>query len=128
MIDRGRVLRIVRMAVMTGIACAVVLMIPAAPGQTGGAIAPVGGGTTTAQAVPWRPFIDPISVHGSWYWLLIPMAFGVSVVYKAVRMQELQRYWLHVFYMTVQIVIAMILLGAASYVVVMKFAPYVATR
>lgn len=120
------------MAVWTAIALGVVMLIPAAPGQSEGGSggAGSGGGNGSGAAVvgdlPWRPFLDPIDLHNSWYWLLIPMAFGISVVYKAVRMQTLDRYWLQVLNLTVQIVFGMVLLGAATYLVVMVFAPYVA--
>lgn len=126
-IKTGRILRAARLALFTLIACGVVMLIPAAPGQ-GGATAPsvAAQGAGGARGLPWRPFVDPIDMHSTWYWLLLPMALGVSVVYKAVRVQSMERYWSQVLYMTVQIVIAMILLGATTYVVVMKFAPMVA--
>ena len=128
-IDRNWIFRAARLMVFTLIACGVVLLIPAAPGQTGGATSSaVAGSGASGRAIPWRPFIDPIDMHSNWYWLLIPMAFGVSVVYKAVRMHELRRYWSQVVYMTAQIVVAMILLGAATYIVVIQFAPFIASR
>ncbi|MFN7021072.1 MAG: hypothetical protein ACK4WH_07060 [Phycisphaerales bacterium] len=125
LLNRHRLARLVRAAVLGFVAFAVVLLIPRATGQTGAGTAPA---TAPAPSdLPWRPFIDPINVHQGWYWLLIPMAFGVAVVYKAVRMQELNRYWLQVAYLTAQIVIAMILLGAATYVIVIRFAPFIAS-
>ena len=73
----------------------------------------LGGAATT---MGWRPFLDPINVHELWWMLLIPMALGVSVVYKAVRVKTMERYWREVGVMTAQIVLAMILLGAGVYV------------
>jgi hypothetical protein len=78
--------------------------------------------------MPYRPFIDPLTLHDWWYWLLIPMALGIALVYKAVRLPSLERYWRHVAVMTVQIVMGMILLGAASYAVVVVYARFIAEK
>jgi len=125
-----RLRRVIKALAFAGIALAVVMLIPAAPGQSGGG----GGGAgraipgVSSTPLPWRPFIDPIDIHSHWYWLLIPMALGISVVYKAIRLQTLDRYWFQVLNMTVQIVVAMIMLGAASAFIVLKFAPFILSR
>jgi hypothetical protein len=77
---------------------------------------------------PYRPFIDPIQVHGKWWLMVIPMAFGVAVVYKAVRIRNLSGsgYWLGVLKMMVEIIAGMALLGVLSYGVVMVYARWVA--
>jgi len=55
------------------------------------------------------PFLDPISVfHDWWFLLLIPLAFGISVIYKAMRMPNLDGIWRQVAVMSTQIVLAMI--------------------
>ena len=42
----------------------------------------------------WMPFVQPMPGAIHWWWLLIvPMAAGVSVVWKAIRMPSLERYW-----------------------------------
>lgn len=75
----------------------------------------------------WRPFLDPMNVFQTWWWLLlVPMALGVSVVYRAVRLPTLERYWPLVLSMTAQIVVAMIALGAALYLFVQVFVPMIA--
>ncbi len=57
----------------------------------------------------WTPFINPMNVfHSCWYVLLVPLAFGISIIYKGVRMPDLQRFWREAFAMTAQIVLAMI--------------------
>ena len=71
----------------------------------------------------YTPFIDPINAHRWWYLLLIPMALGISVAYKAVRIPELKDLPRQVIIMTVQIVIAMIALGAGAFVFVQYIAP-----
>ncbi len=71
----------------------------------------------------WTPFIDPINAFGVWWALIVPLAFGMSVAYKAVRVNDLSRYWRQVGAMTVQSVAAMFLLGAAAYVLILHVIP-----
>jgi len=79
---------------------------------------------------PYRPFIDPVRgpVHSHWYFLLLPMAFGIAVVYKAVMLKTMEHYWTQVVYLTAQIVVGMILLALASYLLVMLYVPYIASH
>lgn len=77
---------------------------------------------------PFRPFIDPLELHQWWFLLLIPMAFLVSMTYKAVRLQSLENYWRHVLLMLFQIVVGMMALGATTYLLVFWFARFVAER
>lgn len=72
------------------------------------------------------PFIDPIDAHAWWFLLLIPMALGISMVYKAVRLRSLDRYWRKVFAMAAQIVVALIVLGAGFYILIEWVIPAVA--
>lgn len=76
----------------------------------------------------YRPFIDPITLHEHWFWLLIPMAIGVAMVYKAVRLRELDRYWRAVAVMTAQIIVGMIVLGLASYLLIVVYVQFLAER
>ncbi len=70
------------------------------------------------------PFIDPINALQSWwYLLLVPLSFGVTVIYRALRMPSLERYWRQVFLMTVQIVVAMIALAIVLVVLVQVVVP-----
>lgn len=66
----------------------------------------------------WRPFLDPLDLHGYWYLFLVPLALGISVAYKAIRMPTLDGYARAVVIMTAQIVLAMVLLWVASYLFV----------
>ena len=74
----------------------------------------------------WRPFLDPIDAHGWWYLLLVPLALGISVVYKAVRVSTLDGYWKQVIVLTAQIVIGIVALGAASYALTQHVIPIIA--
>lgn len=66
----------------------------------------------------WRPFLDPLDLHRVWFLLLAPLALGVALAYKAVRARDMNRYGREVGLMTFQIIGLMILLAAASFVIV----------
>ena len=87
-----------------------------------GSIAGAGG------ELPYRPFIDPLDLRGWWWVLLFPMALGVAVVYKAVRLHTLERYWRQVGLMTLQIVLGMVMLAAGSYGLVLVYVRFIAER
>lgn len=74
-------------------------------------------------AESWRPFLDPLDLHAWWWAFLPPLALGISVAYKAVRMPTLEGYRRAVLVMTLQIIAAMILLGVAAFLFVEYVAP-----
>jgi hypothetical protein len=82
-----------------------------------------------AQLAPliaaWRPFLDPLDLQRSWFWLILPLAFLVSMTYKAVRVETLRGYWRQVVIMTTQLIIAIIAMGAAAFVVVEYVLPII---
>jgi hypothetical protein len=54
----------------------------------------------------WTPFLEPMNAMQSWwYLLLIPLVFGISVIYRALRVEDYAIYWQSVIIMTVQIVL-----------------------
>jgi len=71
----------------------------------------------------YTPFIDPINVHRTWYLLLFPLALGISITYKAMRVGDMGQYIKQVLVMTAQIVGFMVLLGIASYVLIQHVIP-----
>lgn len=74
----------------------------------------------------WIPFLYPMhSVHHWWYVLMVPLAFGVSMIYKAVRMRNLDRYWGHVVIMTVQIIAGLVGLALALGILVEWLIPLI---
>jgi hypothetical protein len=79
-------------------------------------------GSLELSSVPaWRPFIDPIPgrlLHAYWWILLLPMALGVSGAYKAVRVDDLDRFARETLTMTLQVIAFMILLGACAFALV----------
>lgn len=66
----------------------------------------------------WRPFLEPLDLHDSWWWTLIGMALGISIAYRAVRVHSFEGYWKRVLVMTIQIVGGMMLLSGLVYLVV----------
>lgn len=74
----------------------------------------------------WRPFLDPLDLHSHWWMFLVPLSLLISVTYRAVRMRDLTGYWRAVAVMTIQIIIAMIALGAAAFLFVEFLIPLLA--
>jgi len=70
------------------------------------------------------PFLHPISAFQTWWYLLIvPLAFGIAVIYKALRVGDLRDYWRQVAVMTSQIILAMIALAVGLIVLVQVIVP-----
>jgi len=73
----------------------------------------------------YRPFLDPLDLHARWYLLIIPMAFFLSLAYKAVRVEHLRDLPRQTLVMTIQIILAMIAMGCAAYLFVQHLAPII---
>lgn len=72
------------------------------------------------------PFITPMHfLQPWWYLLLLPLAFGISLVYKAMHLSNLDRLLQSTLVMTLQIVLAVIALGIALIVVVQVLIPLI---
>ncbi len=72
------------------------------------------------------PFVSPVNFFQTWWYLLIiPLAFGVSVIYKAIRLPRLDAYWFQVWLMTGQIVLVMLLIAVALALFVQLVVPAV---
>ena len=39
----------------------------------------------------YTPFLEPLKIWDYWPWLIIPLCFAVSLVYKCVRSEDLRR-------------------------------------
>jgi hypothetical protein len=76
------------------------------------------------MAASYIPFLHPLNIfHEWWYLLLVPLAFGISVIYKAIRLHSLEHYWRQVTIMTLQIVFAMIGLAICLVILVQVVIP-----
>jgi len=73
----------------------------------------------------WRPFLDPLALDDVWFLLLVPLALLISIGYKAVRVGDMGRYWRDVAIMTVQVILAMILLWIAAWLVIFRIVPLI---
>jgi len=82
-----------------------------------------------AADVPWRPFLDPMPLawFDAWYLWMIPLAAFVALSYKAVRAYDIKPapFLRGVAIMTVQIILGMVALAAASYLLVEVFVPLI---
>jgi hypothetical protein len=57
----------------------------------------------------WTPFLEPMNaMQPVWYLLLLPMAFGISVVYRSLREYSYTLYWRSVVVMTSQVVFGIV--------------------
>lgn len=82
-----------------------------------------------AGLLAYVPFVQPLNIFHAWsYVLLVPLAFGISVIYKALRMRRLDGFWRHVLIMTTQIVLAMIALAVGLTIVVEVVVPLLPMR
>ena len=76
--------------------------------------------------IAYIPFLEPLKAAQSWWYLLvIPLAFGISVIYKALRVSRLEGFWWQVAMMTTQILIAMVALALGLAILVEIVVPMV---
>lgn len=58
--------------------------------------------------IAWIPFLEPIRGIGNAWWLLsVPLIFGISVAYKAIRAQSIERFWAQVAWFSARIIAVM---------------------
>lgn len=66
----------------------------------------------------YRPFIDPLPIagvpDGLWYLTLPPLVLAIAIVYKAVRMWHMHRYWREVVKSATVILTALLALAATA--------------
>lgn len=74
--------------------------------------------TAGTPAHPYRPFLDPLDLHDLWWWTLVPLAIGISLAYKAIRVPSFDTYWREVLIMSVQIVAGMAAIAAGLYLLI----------
>jgi len=74
----------------------------------------------------YRPFIDALSIHDQWYWLIVPMVLFIAIGYKAVRVGDLGGYWRNVFAFVVQVLGVMAVLAVAFTIVITVLVPMLA--
>jgi hypothetical protein len=75
-----------------------------------------------------RPLLDPLPLEQVWYLLLFPIALGIAVAYKAVRVWDMETFWRQALTMAAQIVAGMIALGALTFAFVQYIAPIIVPK
>lgn len=77
-----------------------------------------------ATAPAYVPFKMPFNAAFDWWYLLIiPLAFGIALIYKATRVADLRHIWRQTLLMTVQIVLAMVALAVALAIFILVLIP-----
>lgn len=71
-----------------------------------------------AQAPGWSPLLTPMPAHGYEWLLLVAMALFLSIAYKAVRCEHMDRFWRNTLQMTAAVVIGLGALAALGWVLV----------
>ncbi len=72
----------------------------------------------------WIPFIEPARVFHVWWPILsIPLAWGIAMVYKAMRLESLDGYWRQVIVFTIQVVVGMAGMALALAILVQLIVP-----
>ena len=72
----------------------------------------------------WIPVIEPMpGVERWWMLLVVPLSFGIALVYKALRMPKLDHVWRATGVMTVQILLGLFGLALALLVLVQIVVP-----
>jgi len=71
------------------------------------------------RLLAYTPFLDPMPMPGGMWWLtLAPLALGIAVVYKAIKLDDMRRYNKQVAMMTTQIIVVMVALAIGIQLVV----------
>ncbi|MBI1373936.1 MAG: hypothetical protein GC159_14530 [Phycisphaera sp.] len=69
-------------------------------------------------AATWRPFLDPIDLHGHWLWLIAPLLMGVALVYKTLKAPSLREVPLETLRLGIYILVLMAVAGATLWGVI----------
>lgn len=74
---------------------------------------------SAATLLAWIPFLEPLPAAHRWWWLLIvPLAFGIAMSWKAVRVASLDQFWRDVAMMTGQIILAVAGIAVGLFVLI----------
>ncbi len=79
-----------------------------------------------SELLAYVPFLDPVAwVHDWWYLLIVPMSFGIATIHKALRLDDLSRFWREVASLTIVILLYMVGLAIALVLIVQLAIPAV---
>ncbi|MFO0827540.1 MAG: hypothetical protein U0572_05260 [Phycisphaerales bacterium] len=75
--------------------------------------------------IAYIPFIEPMPAAHRWWWLLIvPLALGISMSWKAVRATTMDGYWRQVGVMSGQIVLGVMGIALGLFVLIQLVLPH----
>lgn len=73
----------------------------------------------------WTPLLQPAPGVHQWWWLLVvPMAIGVSMAYKAIRVKDLADWPKAVVRMSLQVIAAIVGIAIGLYLLVIVLLPH----
>jgi len=64
----------------------------------------------------WRPLIEPLPLDDPWLWLMIPLVLSVSIVYKAIKLEDMSKLPRQALELTSQFILLMALAAAILWV------------
>jgi len=67
--------------------------------------------------IPATLFHDPIAVQGFWYWLLIPLAAAIAVIYKTLKVRHVRQVPLAALGLTLTILAGMALAAVVLFII-----------
>lgn len=78
------------------------------------------------MTLAYTPFIDALSIHDSWYLLIVPMIVFLAIGYKAVRTPEMKDYPREVVFFIVQVLVVMGVIAGLFTLVIAGLVPWLA--
>lgn len=83
----------------------------------------------SAMMLGYVPFITPMhGIQPWWYVLVVPLAFGISLIYKSLHLHDMRRLIVSSLVMTAQIVLAVVALGLAVAIFAVYVIPQIPVR
>ncbi len=74
--------------------------------------------------VAYLPMLEPLpGVEHWWMLLIIPLSFGIALIYKAARVPSLDQIWRATGVMTVQILLSMVAIAIGFLILVQVVVP-----
>ncbi len=67
-------------------------------------------------ALAWVPFVQPLPLHELWLVLLLPLAFGVALVYKTLKLPDLDDLLVQTLRTASMIILFMIIAAAVLWI------------
>ena len=79
---------------------------------------------TFGTILAWTPFVHPMpGVQAHWLWLLPVLILGIAMMYKAIRVETLDRWPREVAFMVGQVMLAFVGFAIGLYVLVQLIVP-----